>query len=96
MKCGYTCTVTGLIANDMQIAVEAVSVGCCALLAAPLRSHIWPWPSDAGSLCWQLLVCREVALPGPPALRVWAMLAAEMSLLTVKAHPSYGSFLLGV
>lgn len=66
MKCGFTCAVMGFIANDTQIAVEAVS----ALPTDALNSRIWPWTADPGGVGWWLPVWREAALPGPAFLRV--------------------------
>ena len=96
MKCGYTRAVSGLIPNDMQIAVEAVSARCCALPADALKSGIWQWPTDPRGVGWWLPVHREAASPGSPFLRVWAVLAMEMSYLRVKVDPSWGNILLGV
>lgn len=53
MKCGYICAVTGLIANDTQMAVEAVSARRCALPADALQSRVWPWPTDPRGVGWQ-------------------------------------------
>lgn len=83
-------------AYGMQIAVETVSARRCALPADTLKSCIWPWPTDPGGIGWRLPVRREAASPGPPFLRVWAVLATEMSYLGVKGDPSCGNFLFGV
>lgn len=96
VKCSSTCAVMGFIGNDMQIAVEAVSARCCALLTDALNSRVWPRTADPGGVGWWLPVWREAASLGLCFLRVWAVPALEMSSVQVKVGPSREDFLLCV